>query len=258
MAGLPPSQHTENGFLLSTAYLTATDVARGANLIRPSQVVSYLLRDFVEDDLGIYHVKMRRALNGVPIFGPEPVVEIKNGSVVAVFGDRDIDLSGVNTVPALSAGQAISVSKFGFAPMIGYKDPKDAALVVFAGSAKVKPTLCWRFSVISNNTPGVDNYNNRIGGSFDFGFVHYNCGIQNKVYYLLSQGGTHYGVTVSAIGRDKAERIFYRTLISKLSRYSDFIAARRGSISAAEDIYGVGSYEANQVRAAWNSVQVSQ
>ena len=51
-----------------------------------------------------------------------------------------------------------------------------------------------------------DHYSKRYTGTGDNGGVHTNSGIINKAAYLLANGGTHYGVTVNGIGKDKVER----------------------------------------------------
>ncbi|MGG0257570.1 M4 family metallopeptidase, partial [Bacillus toyonensis] len=48
-----------------------------------------------------------------------------------------------------------------------------------------------------------DHYSKLYNGSEDNGGVHINSSIINKASYLLANGGTHYGVTVKGIGKDK-------------------------------------------------------
>lgn len=108
-----------------------------------------------------------------------------------------------------------------------------------------------------NGFAGVARYEYRITDpSFDFGGTHHNCGIQNKAYYLLSVGGTHYGITVQSIERDKAEKIFFRTLTMKLLPNSTFVDARYATCSAASNLYGYQSFEWWQVWLAWDAVGV--
>jgi hypothetical protein len=54
----------------------------------------------------------------------------------------------------------------------------------------------------------------------DNGCVHFNSGIINKFAYLISEGGTHTGVTVAGIGRAKLGRIAYRSLTHYLHNAS--------------------------------------
>jgi thermolysin len=105
-----------------------------------------------------------------------------------------------------------------------------------------------------------DHYSERvyIGQSYDNGGVHFNSGIQNKAFYLLAQGGTHpdSGVTVTGIGRDTAERIFYRALEVYLWSGSQFIDVRNACVAAASDMYGAGSQQHVSTQAAWCAVGV--
>lgn len=51
---------------------------------------------------------------------------------------------------------------------------------------------------------------NWYSGSGDYGGVHYNCGVGNKLCYLLTDGGTFNGYSVEGIGIAKAADVFYR------------------------------------------------
>jgi hypothetical protein len=98
-------------------------------------------------------------------------------------------------------------------------------------------------------------------GSGDNGGVHTNSGVNNFWFYLLSQGGSgtndnsdYYSVT--GIGISKAAKIAYRTENVYLSASSNYNDAKNYSIQAAADLYGVGSVEWNNVKAAWCAVGV--
>ncbi len=47
-------------------------------------------------------------------------------------------------------------------------------------------------------------------GDADNGGVHFNCGVGNKLCYLLTDGGTFNGYSIQGIGIDKAAEVFYR------------------------------------------------
>ncbi|MFA6475212.1 MAG: M4 family metallopeptidase [Patescibacteria group bacterium] len=64
--------------------------------------------------------------------------------------------------------------------------------------------------------------NDYCGYVSDNGGVHTNSGITNKAAYLLTEGGTHHSITVSGIGREAAEQIYYRSLTTYLDIASDF------------------------------------
>ncbi|MCD7033672.1 M4 family metallopeptidase [Metabacillus sp. GX 13764] len=105
-----------------------------------------------------------------------------------------------------------------------------------------------------------DHYDKRYLGTLDHGGVHINSSINNKAAYLITNGGTHYGVTVTGIGKDKAQKIFYRTITTYLNASSDFSQMRQAAIQAARDLYpdikGVSSAEVKAVEAAYTAVGV--
>ncbi|TMU85219.1 peptidase M4 family protein [Bacillus sp. BHET2] len=102
-----------------------------------------------------------------------------------------------------------------------------------------------------------DHYSVRYTGTQDNGGVHINSGIGNKAAYLLSQGGTHYGVNVSGIGNAKTGKIYYRALTQYLTPSSNYSQLRSAAVQAASDLYGAGSSEVASVNAAYNAVGVN-
>jgi len=105
-----------------------------------------------------------------------------------------------------------------------------------------------------------DHYSERIyiGSGYDNGGVHFNSGIQNKAFYLLAEGGVHpnSNVPVTGIGRDAAERIFYRALEVYLWSGAQFMDVRNACVAAAADIYGSGSQQHISTQQAWCAVGV--
>lgn len=102
-----------------------------------------------------------------------------------------------------------------------------------------------------------DHYSKRYTGTGDYGGVHINSGISNKAAFLLANGGTHYGVSVNAIGNDKAGDIYYRTLTQYLTPNSNYSHFRASAIQAATDLYGASSPEVASVKAAFSAVGVN-
>ncbi len=87
--------------------------------------------------------------------------------------------------------------------------------------------------------------------------VHYSSGIANNAFYLLAEGGTHrLGGVVTGIGRNKAEKIFFRALDIYMNPGETFSQARAHTIQAATDLYGASSAEVTSVNQAWNAVAV--
>ena len=101
-----------------------------------------------------------------------------------------------------------------------------------------------------------DNYANRYTGTSDNGGVHTNSGISNKAAYLLSQGGTAYGVKVTGVGTSKTGAIFYRALTQYLTPQATFSQLRSAAVQAATDLYGSSSQEVSSVNAAFDAVGV--
>ncbi|MCB9091004.1 MAG: peptidase M4 family protein [Halobacteriovoraceae bacterium] len=93
----------------------------------------------------------------------------------------------------------------------------------------------------------------------DNGGVHFNSGISNLAFYLLSSGGAHprgkTPITVQGIGIDKAAMIFYKAFTEYLSSSSEFSDAKAATIKVASELYGPN--EAKSVEDAWNTVGVN-
>jgi len=107
-------------------------------------------------------------------------------------------------------------------------------------------------------------------GSLD---VHYSSGVANHFFYLLAEGtapsagpasptcaagdgrvatGTD---SLAGIGRDKAEKIWYRALTVYFTSNTNYSAARAATLSAAADLYGAA--EQSAVAAAWTALKVN-
>jgi Zn-dependent metalloprotease len=104
--------------------------------------------------------------------------------------------------------------------------------------------------------------------------VHYSSGVANHFFFDLAEGTgtTPYGTSpvcgsadpVAGIGREKAEKIWFRALDTYFvsnTRYVNAAApantARAHSLSAAADLYGLCGTEYKAVLAAWSAVNVA-
>ncbi|WP_020063065.1 M4 family metallopeptidase [Bacillus sp. 123MFChir2] len=101
-----------------------------------------------------------------------------------------------------------------------------------------------------------DHYSKRYTGTSDNGGVHTNSGIINKAAYLLANGGTHYGVTVNGIGKDKVGAIYYRANTVYLTESTTFSQARAALVQATADLYGANSAEVTAVKQSYDAVGV--
>jgi Zn-dependent metalloprotease len=109
-------------------------------------------------------------------------------------------------------------------------------------------------------------------GSLD---VHYSSGVANHFYFLLAEGtNSGFGASptcvagntrvatgnaaLTGIGRDAAQKIWYRALTTKFTSSTNYAAARAGSILAAQELAAtLGVDYSAQVAAAWSAVGVN-
>ncbi len=80
----------------------------------------------------------------------------------------------------------------------------------------------------------------------DNGGVHRNSGIPNRAFYL----------TAAAVGRGKADSIFYRALTTQLNQYSQFLDLRLALVQSASELYPGDTATANSIRSAFDQVQI--
>ncbi|WP_431036901.1 M4 family metallopeptidase [Streptomyces sp. P6-2-1] len=100
--------------------------------------------------------------------------------------------------------------------------------------------------------------------------VHYSSGPANHFFYLLSEGSgaktvngvsydspTYDDSTVTGIGIEKAEQVWFKALSEYMTSTTDYADAREATLSAAGDLYGTDSTEYAAVDAAWAAINVS-
>ena len=84
--------------------------------------------------------------------------------------------------------------------------------------------------------------------------MHYSSGVGNHFFYLLAEGSgaktingiahnspTCNGSTITGIGRDAAQRIWFRALTVYMTSGTTYAQARTATLNAATDLYGAGS-----------------
>ena len=122
-------------------------------------------------------------------------------------------------------------------------------------------------AILAGHGTSPDCYSSNIG-SLD---VHYSSGVANHFFYLMAEGATTpAGFTVTpaqlvcngntsagGIGRDAAQRIWYRALTVYMTSNTNYAGARAATLSAAADLYGSGSQQYNGVASAWSAVGVN-
>jgi Zn-dependent metalloprotease len=105
-----------------------------------------------------------------------------------------------------------------------------------------------------------DYYPDRYIGSSDSGGVHWNSGIANLAFCMLSKGGTHprgkSTTVVPSTGVQKAGAIFYKANSDLMTASTTFAQVKTYTEQAAAMLYGSGSAEQTAVTRAWEAVGV--
>ena len=146
-----------------------------------------------------------------------------------------------------------AVIEFKTGPIVGY-GPKTYVADWFIGEDIYKVqdgTKAIRNMADPHQQGDPDHYSERYTGTDDSGGVHINSGIQNKVFYLLAEGGTHHlGGTVSAIGLDQAAAVAYNALtVYTTNSNATYAQTAKAWVTAANNLYGASV--ASTVQSAW-------
>jgi Zn-dependent metalloprotease len=99
----------------------------------------------------------------------------------------------------------------------------------------------------------VDTEDQKTGLEKDFGGVHWNSGVGNKAAYLIVDGGTFNGRTVTGLGITKAAKIYYEVqtnLLTSGSDYQNLYAALPQACSNLIGIAGITSANCQEVKDA--------
>jgi len=97
--------------------------------------------------------------------------------------------------------------------------------------------------------------------SADNGGVHINSGINNKAVYLMVDGDTFNGTTVTGIGIDKVAKIYYEAQTNLLTSGSDYLDLYNALYQGCQNLLGTAGITAadcNRVRAATQAVEMDQ
>ena len=95
---------------------------------------------------------------------------------------------------------------------------------------------------------------------FDNGGVHDNSGVNNKAAFLITDGGTFNGQTVTGIGLSKAARVYYEAATHLLTSASDYADLHNALQQACANLVGTGGITAascTQVRKAVTAVEMN-
>jgi Zn-dependent metalloprotease len=98
--------------------------------------------------------------------------------------------------------------------------------------------------------PQPANMANYLDTTDDNGGVHINSGIPNHAFYLTA-------TKIGGFAWEKAGRIWYVTLATRLQADSDFQAAADLTFAVAGELYGSGSAEQQAVQGGWDGVGIT-
>jgi bacillolysin len=93
----------------------------------------------------------------------------------------------------------------------------------------------------------------------DGGGVHTNSGINNKAAYLMTDGDTFNGITVTGLGIEKTAKIYYEaqtTLLTSGSDYADLYDALYQACQNLVGTSGISAADCLQVRSATDAVEM--
>ena len=96
-------------------------------------------------------------------------------------------------------------------------------------------------------------------GEDDNGGVHWNSGINNKAVYLMVDGGTFNGKTVTALGWEKVGAIYYEVntnLLTSGADYSDLYYALQQACTNLLGQKGISASDCTEVKDAIDAVQM--
>jgi zinc metalloprotease ZmpA len=128
-----------------------------------------------------------------------------------------------------------------------------------------------RYMFRPGDADGGKSYNCYPAGGLTGVDPHYSSGPGNHFFYLLAEGAVNpagFSYTpsqlvcngdtgVTGIGRDAAQRIYYRALTVYFTSNETYPQARAHTLQAATDLYGAGSAQYNAVARAWSAVGVN-
>ncbi len=118
-------------------------------------------------------------------------------------------------------------------PIVGaLRDMRDPTLA----TDKTNPNL----SDLAFPQPDMMSSHYYYTGTEDNGGVHYNSGINNKAVYLMTDGSTFNGQTVTGLGITKVAKIYYEAQTNLLTSGSDYLDLSNDLVQACENLAGHG------------------
>lgn len=138
---------------------------------------------------------------------------------------------------------------------VRWKVGEDVPASIFGGPLRdmKNPTL------FSNPDKMTSSY--YVTDSSDNGGVHTNSGINNKATFLMTDGGTFNGKTITGLGITKVAKIYYKaqtTLLTSGSGYNDLYNALYQSCQSQVGTAGITASDCSQVQNATLAVEMNK
>jgi len=132
---------------------------------------------------------------------------------------------------------------------------------IYASNPGDSKALRWMYNpALDGASPNC--YSSNIGSKD----VHYSSGVGNHFFYLLAEGSgakafgsntvtspTCNNSSITGIGRDAAQKIWYRALTVYMTSSTNYAGARQATLNAAADL----GYSTSAVASAWSAVGVN-
>lgn len=92
----------------------------------------------------------------------------------------------------------------------------------------------------------------------DSGGIHANMTVITKTFYLMTEGGSFNGCTISGMGKSTAHKIWYRALTTYLTQTANYNYAYLSVLQSCIDLYGETSTQCNATLKAFQATEVDQ
>jgi len=105
-----------------------------------------------------------------------------------------------------------------------------------------------------------ENYRcaNVAGSDNDYGYIHHNMGVINKMFYLMVSGGEFNGCSITGIGWEQALQIIYRYMTVYMTSIDNFRSAYNSILQSCYDLYQENSSTCINVTNALRAVEIDQ
>lgn len=149
---------------------------------------------------------------------------------------------------------ADGVTQKGIPNMRDLSNPKMSGGGIFNGATLSYP---------QPDTYGGENWVDPRNINYDNGGIHFNNGVFNYWFYLLTEGGSgvndnEQAYEVEGIGMQKTEKLLMHIILNYLEPEMNYSQMRSASQLATIDIWGEDSDELAQVKNAWYAVGVEE